>query len=248
MTLGSKARGKKPERSKFSGIITGLVLVILQTGLLLGLVLKALFHFFRILLNPRATRGKALYTLGRVSVLIVLVWVLIFGWSTYNELIDMEHFLDVAHGRLLVEMQRKEDVLSQCRQAVALYTNLEGKIQDRLIILHQLTKTHGPGAQIVKKEGLDVIDLIQQLDLLIERYPDLKSKGPYVLLMETIQEAGLRVITERLNYNQRTYQYNVRCFFFPYNVVAWLCGFEGRDFLEGPLDYGALKNLRVTGI
>lgn len=225
-----------------------MVLILLQPALLVGLVLKALFHFFRILLDPHVDRGKVLTALARSLVFIGLIWIFIFGRHIYNELIDMEHFLDVAHGRLLVEMQRKEDLLSRCRQAVTLYATLEEKIQDRLIVLHQLTKIHGPGAQIVQDKSLDIINLIRQLDLLIEKYPDLKSKGPYVLLMETIQETGLKVITERINYNQRTYQYNVLRFFFPYNVVAWVCGFEGHPFLQGPLDYGALKNLRATGI
>lgn len=223
-------------------------LVLLQAGLLLGLFLKALFHFIKILLKPQGAQGKILFTLARVLVLIGLVWILVFSWHTYNELIDMEHFLHVAHGRLLVEMQRKEDVLSRCRQAVIQYTDLEGKIQDRLIVLHQLTKTHGPKAQIVKEERLDIINLIRQLDLLIEKYPGLKSKGPYVLLMETIQEAGLKVINERLNYNQQTYHYNIMRYFFPYNLVAWVCGFEGHAFLQGPLNYGALKDLRDAGI
>jgi hypothetical protein len=229
------------KKRRFSGILAGLVLILLQPALLVGLGLKAVFHFFRILVDPQVARGDVLSTLARSLVVIGLIWIFFFGWHVYNELIDMEHFLQVAHGRLLVEMQRKEDVLSQCRKAVVRYAAMEEKIQDRLIVLHQLTKTHGPGAQIVKDEKWEIINLIRELDLLIERYPALKSKGPYVLLMETIQETGLKVITERINYNQWTYKYNVMRFFFPYNVVAWVFGFEGQPFLQGSLDYGALK-------
>ena len=229
------------KKSRFPGIMAGLAVIVLQPALLVGLGLKAVFHFFRVLLDPRIARSDALFTLAKSLVVIALIWIFFFAWHIYNELIDMEHFLQVAHGRLLVEMQRKVDVLSQCRQAVSRYAAMEEKIQDRLIVLHQLTKIHGPGARIVKDEGLEISHLIRELDLLIEKYPALKSKGPYVLLMETIQETGLKVITERINYNQWTYKYNVMRFFFPYNVVAWAFGFEGQPFLQGPLDYGALK-------
>ena len=165
----------------------------------------------------------------------------LYGLVTYNELIDMEHFLQVAHGRLLVEMQRRQVVLSTCRNAVAMYAAMEEKIQDRLIRLHGLTKTHGPRAQIVKSERLEIMKLIRELDLLIEKYPDLKSKGPYVLLMETIQDTGFRITTERLNYNDWTYNYNVMCSLFPHRIVAFVCGFREQPFLYGPLNYAALK-------
>ncbi|HLA28008.1 MAG TPA: LemA family protein [Syntrophales bacterium] len=172
---------------------------------------------------------------------VVLIAFFVFGLRTYNELVDMKHFVQVAHGRLLVEMQRKQVVLSRCRNVVAMYATLEEKIQDRLIALHKLTKTHGTETQIVKSEGLHIIRLIRELDLLIEKYPGLKSKGPYVLLMETIQETGFKVTAERLNYNNWTYNYNVTCRLFPHKILATLFGFREQPFLQGPLNYASLN-------
>jgi len=151
----------------------------------------------------------------------------------------MEHFLEVAHGRLLVEMQRRQVVVSGCENAVAMYASMEGKLQDRLIELHRLTKTHGPRAQIVKNESLEIVKLFRELDLLIEKYPGLKSKGPYVLLMETLQQTGYQVLMERLNYNNWTYNYNVTCRLFPHKILAVLLGFREQPFLRGPLNYAS---------
>jgi LemA protein len=122
-----------------------------------------------------------------------------------------------------------------------MYATMEEKIQERLIRLHGLTKTHGPRAQIVKNEGSEIMKLIRELDLLIEKYPDLKSKGPYVLLMETIQDTGFRITTERLNYNDWTYNYNVMRHLFPRSIVAFVCGFREQPFFYGPLNYASLK-------
>jgi hypothetical protein len=179
-----------------------------------------------------------------VRIVVIGVYVIIglwYGRVTYNELVDMEHFLDVAHGRLLIEMQRKQDVLAGCRKAVTLYTTMEGKLQNHLIELHRLTKTHGPKSQGVKSEEMEIVKLVRELDLLVEKYPGLKSKGPYVLLMETMQETGYKVIEERLNYNNWTYNYNVTCHLFPHRIVALVFGFPDRPFLTGPLDYGFVK-------
>lgn len=169
-----------------------------------------------------------------------LVAVLLFGcWRTYNELVDMHHFLEVAQGRLLVEMQRRQVVVSGCENAVKMYVNMEGTLQDRLIELHRLTKTHGPRAQVVKGEVGEIRKLIRELDLLVEKYPGLRSKGPYILLMETFQQTGYQVITERLNYNDWTYNYNLTCRLFPHKIVARLFGFSEQPFLQGPLDYAS---------
>jgi len=149
----------------------------------------------------------------------------------------------VAHGRLLAEMQRRQVVLSTCRSAVAAYATTEERIQDRLITLHRLTRMHGPRAEIVKSEGLEIMKLIRELDLVIEKYPDLKSKGPYVLLMEMMQYSALRITTERLNYNNWTYNYNMMSSLFPHNIVAFVCGFREQPFLYGPLNFVSLRDI-----
>jgi len=185
-------------------------------------------------MNKRVSLRKVV-TVAFIGVFVISSF--LYGLRTYNELVNMEHFLEVAHGRLLVEMQRRQVVVAGCRYAVAMYANMEGKLQDHLIALHRLTKAHGPRAEIVKGEALEIVKLVRELDLLIEKYPGLKSKGPYVLLMETLQQTGYQVVTERLNYNNWTYNYNVTCRLFPHRILAMLFGFREQPFLEGPLDY-----------
>ena len=216
-------------------------MILLQSALLVAIAAKALVHFLRIVLDPHIRRGDVFSKFFKSLVLIGMAWFFFFGLHIYNELTDIEHFLQVAHGRLLVEMQRKQVVLSGCGNAVAMYATMEEKIQDRLIALHSLTQMHGPRGQIVESEGLELIKLVRELDLLIEKYPGLKSKGPYVLLMETIQETGFQVITERLNYNNWTYNYNVTCSLFPHRIIALVLGFREQPFLQGPLNYSLLK-------
>lgn len=184
--------------------------------------------------------NKRIYSGTVIAVAVILAGLFLFGVRTYNELIDMRHFLDVAHGRLLAEMERKQVILSKCRTVVAMYATMEEKIQDHMIELHRLTRTRCPQARI-KSEEMEIIKLVRELDLLVEKYPGLRSKGPYVLLMETIQDTGFRVTAERLNYNNWTYNYNVLCHIFPHRIVAMATGFREQPFLHGPLHYASLN-------
>ncbi|MEI6666932.1 MAG: LemA family protein [Acidobacteriota bacterium] len=184
-------------------------------------------------------RGRLIAAVGAVVVIVCAV----FGYRTHSALVDAEHFLDVAHGRLLLQVQRRHDLLGMSREVVARYASIEERIQAHVIALHGLTKTHGPRAEVVKSEGLVLVDLLTQLDLLIEKYPALKSKGPYVLLMETIQETGFQVTTERLKCNTEAYKYNVMRLLFPHSVVAKVFGFKERPFLMGPLVYAPVHQV-----
>jgi len=233
------------KKNRFSGIVA-VLLILLQPALIITIAVKTAFHFFWTVVGSRFGRDKDGFSkFARSVVLMGLIMIFLFGVHTYNKFVDSEHFLNIGHGRLLVEMQRKEVLLSRCRNAVAMYTTMEEKIQERLIALHRLTKTHGPRAQIVESEGLEIMKLVRELDLLIEKYPGLKSKGPYVLLMETIQETWLKVTEERLNYNKCTYDYNVGCRLFPGNIVAWVLGIREQPFLQGPLNDASVRVHRV---
>jgi hypothetical protein len=131
------------DKKRFPGIAAAVASILLQPALLVLIAVKAAAHFLRIVLDPRIHRRDVFSKFFRSLVLLGMASMFFIGLHYYNELVDMEHFLEVAHGRMLVEMQRKQVVLSTCRNAVAMYATMEEKIQDRLITLHRLTKTHG---------------------------------------------------------------------------------------------------------
>lgn len=229
------------KKFKFSRIAAAVGLFLLQPAFILFWAAKGLLLGGFIFFDPALRRKSVFLQFVKGLALLGLIALFVFGWRAYNKMVDEEHFVHVSHARLLVEMERREDVVSRCQSAVFLYTALEEKLQERLITLHRLTKTHGRQAPMVKQEALEIMKLIQGLDLLIEKYPALKAKGPFVLLMETIQESGFRVITERLNFNHCTYEYNAFLVLFPYRQFSWVFGFKEKPFLMGPLDYGSIK-------
>jgi len=188
--------------------------------------------------NPVSARAVV-----AVAGAVVSLGALFFCWRTYSTLVDEEHLLEVAHGRLELQMQRRHDLLMNSRSVVAKYAAIEEQIQAHAIELHGLTKAPGPTAELVRSHGSELLDLVAQLDALVEAYPSLKSKGPYVLLMETIQETGFQVTTERLNTNTKAYEYNLTRSLFPANVVALVFGFKERPFLMGPLVYAPAERV-----
>lgn len=163
----------------------------------------------------------------------------------YNKLVDEAHILHIAYGRLETEEQRRYDIFKGTAAAVNKYVEMEGRVFDRLSKLNGLIED-GAGKSLREEKTTEIVALLNGLTLLAEDYPGLRAKGPYVLLMETIRETGKRVTEERMNYNEATYEYNMYCKLFPYNIFARVMGFHKEPLFRAEKGAGkvpAIKDL-----
>ncbi len=169
--------------------------------------------------------------IATVVIIFVLLSIGFFSRHAYNKFVDEVHFLHIARGRLETELQRRHDVDTRSWDAAKQYMDMEGKIFDHSVKLNGLIRTN---ASEVKQHEMEVelSALIEELDILKEAYPELKSKDPYVYLMGTLQNSGWRVIRERLYYNERAYEFNMLLDIFPYRIFAWLFGYHQEPFFK----------------
>jgi hypothetical protein len=171
---------------------------------------------------------------NRYVVLFIAVVLLIYLFARHanNKFVEEQHLLFMASGLLELEIKRRNDLISRARAAVKQYSALEGKIQSHLIDLNVLNAP--PGNNMVRLEKSNpIFELLSEIDNIKERYPALKSKDPYVALMEDMQASGLRVINARLAYNKKANEFNTLLSIFPYKLVAAPLGFHPHPFQEG---------------
>ncbi len=172
-----------------------------------------------------------------ILILIFIAAILLKVLSTliiYNKLIDEEHFLHIAHGRLETELQRRMDTITRVNEAVNNYVDIEKRIFHKLIELNGLIESDS-GIYLQRNIQNEIMSLLTRMSVIVEAYPDIKSKGPYVYLMEIIQHAGRRVTAERMYYNERVYEYNMICHILPYKFYASMYGFHKEDFFKSDL-------------
>jgi len=169
--------------------------------------------------------------------LIILCAVIFFSFYLFvrhanNLFVEEQHLLFMASGLLELEIKRRDDLLLRARAAVKEYSDLEGKIHSHLIELNALKGP--PGNNRIRLEKTNpIFELLSEIDNVKERYPALKSKDPYVALMEDIQASGLRIVNARLAYNRKTNEFNTLLRVFPYRLAASLLGFREHPFQEG---------------
>ncbi|MBF0538504.1 MAG: LemA family protein [Nitrospirae bacterium] len=149
----------------------------------------------------------------------------------YNRLIDKQHFVHIARSRVEAERQRRYDIVYGNMAVAKRYIEIEGQVFERLSTLNAMIKQDASN-QARDRVQDEIIRLTRDLDLITESYPNIKAKGPYMFLMETMQEAGTRVSAELHNYNRILFEYNVFCRMFPFNLFAHLSGFREEEFYE----------------
>jgi len=184
---------------------------------------------------------------NRYVVLIVAVLILLylFARHTNNLFVEEQHLLYMASGLLELEIKRRDDLLLQAREAVRQYSTLEGKIQTHLVELNALKGPPGNNAVRLEKSN-PIFELLSEIDKVKERYPALKSKDPYVALMEDLQASGLRVVNARLAYNRKANEFNTLLRVLPWKLAARPLGFREHPFQEGAGEKYLRKEKLIT--
>ena len=173
---------------------------------------------------------------AKILLIILSAFFVSFAAYGYNRFVDRLHFLHIAKGRFEAELQRRYIVNSRSRTAAEQYLETEGEIQKCLIELNGLIRSGQQTGRLAEAEE-KLVRLVERLDVLREEYPVLRTKGPYLFLMQTIQDSGWRVTREKLRYNEAVYDYNLMRQIFPFKSLALLFGFHEESFME--LEEGA---------
>ncbi len=168
---------------------------------------------------------------AKILLITLSVFLVSFAVFGYNRFIDRLHLLHIANGRVEAELQRRYIVNSRSRAAAEQYLETEGKIQEHLIELNRIIRSGGQAGRQAETEN-ELVGLVERLDVLKEEYPGLRTKGPYLFLMETIQDSGWRVTREKFRYNEAVYDYNLIRHIFPFKPVAFLFGFHEESFMK----------------
>ncbi len=172
----------------------------------------------------------------KINTALILTAVIALAISSFfrhahNEFVDKAHLVEVALGRVEIEVERRNLLLDRSRSALKQYITLEGEIFGRLTELNGLIKAGNTGNKGREMKS-GILALIARLEMIREAYPELKVKDPYLYFMETVQDAGRRVTSQRLIYNEAAYEFNSMLNIFPYKSIAWLLRYEKEPFFR----------------
>lgn len=177
-----------------------------------------------------ALSGAGMVVLIVVGV-IVLIAVSIVVWliSTRNSFIRMLVDIDNSSSRIDVYLTKRYDTLTKMLDTTKGYAKHE---KDTLAGVISMRKPASDASMKEKAEfNNQLTEAAKQINVVVERYPDLKASQVFMKLQGSIEEVEENLQAARSTYNSNVAIYNKKIAVFPNSLVAG-SKFTKRDFFE----------------
>lgn len=164
-------------------------------------------------------------------VLVVVLLVVGYIVSLYNQLVSLNRRVDQAKQNIDVLLKQRQDELSKLVDAASQFMDQEEKVLTEITMAREMAeKANGP------QEEAEADQLVRtamaDFRARVEEYPELKSQGNMMQLQERITDIESQISDRREFYNEATTRYNTRIAQFPYVVLARQMGFDDKELFR----------------
>lgn len=169
-------------------------------------------------------------------ILLIIVAIVIFWFSNYNQLVRMRNWVQEAFSQIDVQLQQRNDLIPNLVETVKGYAKhesgtLEAVTQARQQLI-ELSSATDP--QLVNELSNQLTGALSRLIAVAEQYPDLKANTNFTQLQTSLESIEQRIASARQLYNSAVTQYNNKVQTVPSNLVANVHGFQTKATLEAP--------------
>ena len=180
--------------------------------------------------------------MGTVVFLVILVAIVLYAISMYNNLVSSRNRVGNAFSQIDVQLTRRYDLIPNLVEAVKGYMGhergtLEAVINARNAAQAGLKRAAADPSDPDAIKALAAAETtlggtLSRLFALAEAYPDLKANTNMIQLQEELTSTENKVAFARQAFNDSVLSYNNACQNFPGNLIANNFGFKTAQFLE----------------
>lgn len=163
-----------------------------------------------------------LYVLGAV-VLLVLFWYI----GTRNKIARAEVKINEAESGIDVALTKRYDVLTKMLDVTKGYAKHESETLTKVVSLRR-----GMSMAERNQENAKMDEMLHQINILQENYPDLKASENFKQLQMAILDVEEHLQASRRAYNGNVTILNNIIVSFPSSVVAGMMGKSKKEFFE----------------
>ncbi len=171
----------------------------------------------------------AIGIMGSIAVIAVMLVGVYVG--TYNSIIGLEQGVDEKASAIKTQLERRADLIPNLVSTVKGYTSHEQSVIDTITDARAAVS----GASSIKElsdANNKLNSALNNLNVIIENYPDLKADKTFIGLMDELAGTENRIVTARNDYNEAVKDYNTKISTIPSSIVAGMMGKEKKDYFE----------------
>jgi LemA protein len=163
-----------------------------------------------------------------VFILLLCAFVLGFGVTLYNSLVQVRVDVDTAWSNIDVLLKQRHDELGKLLDAVKAYMGYEQSVMTQVTQLRAAAAQGGNGAARMQAEDALTAG-IGRLFAIAENYPQLRASDNFKQLQDAIESLETEIAHRREFYNASVNINNARLAQFPDMLVAGLAGLTRRE-------------------
>ncbi|MEI8303418.1 MAG: LemA family protein [Burkholderiales bacterium] len=188
-------------------------------------------------------------------ILAVLVAIVLWAISAYNQLVALRNRFRNAYAQIDVQLKRRYDLIPNLVEVARTYLKHERETLEAVIAARNgalgasQAVAANPGNAAAMQGLASAEDVLQgtlgKLFALAEAYPDLQSNQNMIQLSEELTSTENKVSFARQAFNDAVMQYNTATEQFPGSLLASLFGFQTAQLLQATEGADERKPVRV---
>ncbi len=162
-----------------------------------------------------------------VAGVYILVFILGWIWTVYNSLINLYHRVGQGWSQVDIQLKRRYDLIPNLVKTIEGYRDYEADVQTLVAELRNQSEATPPG-----EKGADFAGVSPMLNIVIEKYPDLKASQSFLRLQQQLTETEQRIALSRDYFNDIATYYNTRLEIIPDRFVATVARLKPRSLMS----------------
>jgi LemA protein len=128
-------------------------------------------------------------------VVVVLIGLILWVVGIYNRFVSLKNSSEATLGQIRVAMKKRLDMIDQLLGAVKSYAKFEKETLERVTAMRASVATAGPGD--LNKVEAESRSIFGRLLAVAENYPDLKTSGTVMSLMDSVKNLEDEIARQR---------------------------------------------------
>ena len=164
-------------------------------------------------------------------IVLLVVFVGIYLWSTYNSLVSLNVRVDEAWSDITVQLKRRADLIPNLIEAVKGYAAHEKAVFENVTKARAETlSASGPAEAAVAENHMQAA--LKSIFAVAEAYPQLQASQNYLQLQGELVDTEDKIQASRRFYNGGVRELNTKIKIFPNTLFVRGLGFKEREFFE----------------
>ena len=162
---------------------------------------------------------------------VIVVAVLIFVITTYNELVRLRNKVKNSFAQIDTQLQRRFDLIPNLVETVKGFATHEKELLENVEASRSgYMNASSNGEKLAMNNQLTAG--LRSLFAVAESYPELKANVNFLNLQEELSETEDKITYSRQFYNDAVTMYNNKIQMFPGNIVAGIFGFREEELFN----------------